>query len=79
MTTITTDSIPTTGSADQRAGSTSNTWRYVATFAAGVALSVAAAAGFSAAADDSPSTPAPAGGVSSSSDDVCPLFAGKPC
>jgi hypothetical protein len=79
MTTITSESIPTT--TPSSSGLTSKTWRYVATFAAGVALSVAVAAGISAATDDSPSTPAPAGSVAShsSSNDQCAMFAGKPC
>jgi hypothetical protein len=80
MTTITTESIPTTGSSDRSVGSTGKTWRYVATFAAGVALSIAVAAGMTAATDDTRPTPAPAGSVDSHiSNDECPGFVGKPC
>ena len=75
MTTITTEAIPTTSSSTST--SSNRLWRYVATFDAGVALSVGAAAGISAATDHGPARSSSS--HSASTNDQCPLQAGQPC
>ena len=86
MTTITTEvqaAQPTTRTGAS-AGLAARTWRYVAVFAAGAALSVAVAAGISAATDNHtpvPTRPATAStsATHASANDQCPLQVARPC
>jgi hypothetical protein len=75
MTTITTEAIPTTSSTST--STASRTRRYLAAAVAAVALSVGAAAGISAATDHGPASPSSS--HTASTNDQCPMFAGKPC
>jgi hypothetical protein len=75
MTTITTEAIPTTSSTST--STASRTRRYLAAAVAAVALSVGAAAGISAATDHGPARPSTS--HTASTNDQCPMFAGKPC
>ena len=86
MTTINTEA-PTTQPPTRTgagAGLAARTWRYVAVFAAGAALSVAVAVGINAATDhhtSAPTTPArvSTSAVHASTNDQCPLQVGRPC
>jgi hypothetical protein len=65
-------------------GLVTRTWRYVAVFAAGAALSVAVGVGINAATDhhsSTPTTPARAStsSINTSTNDQCPLQVGRPC
>jgi len=84
MTTITTQAQTTqpTTRTGVGAGLATRTWRYVAVFAAGAALSVGV--GISAATDhhtSAPTTPARAStsAIQASTNDQCPLRVGRPC
>jgi len=86
MTTITTQAQTTqpTTRTGASAGIANRTWRYVAVFAAGAALSVGVAFGISAATDhhtSAPTTPARAStsAIHASTNDQCPLQVGRPC
>ena len=80
MTTITSESIPTTTTDTE---STNRLWRYLAAFAAGIVLSVSVAAGVTALTNDDDPAPVSTSHASSSSSssaaDQCPMFAGRAC